>query len=136
MTDAVDGGDPDGRPGADDDAVAASDASWLSDDGVVLAFAGAASLLAAATAHRRGQSPAVVGPALVAGGVAAVAVGLDVATDRVAGTPVEVAVGGAALAGALAALGWSHWVNAATLGTAAALVLWRVVDVERRGAER
>ena len=107
----------------------------LSDDGILLLVAGAACLLAAATAHTRGQP----GPVVVFGAAAAV-VALppfvaDLLSAYVPDLRVHLLVGAAAaLAGALALPG-GHYLDAATFGAAAALVLWRVVDVEFLGAE-
>lgn len=108
----------------------------ISDDGIVLAFAGAACLLAALNAATTDQSLLVVAFAVVAGVVAVVAVAADVLAGFVPDTRVHLAVGGAALLGGLAAAPGRHWPNVATLGVAAALAFWRVVDVEFRGAER
>ena len=107
----------------------------LSDDGILLLVAGVACLLAAATARTRGQP----GPVVVFGAAAAV-VALppfvaDLLSAYVPGLRVHLLVGAAAaLAGALVLSG-GHYLDAATFGAAAALVLWRVVDVEFLGAE-
>ena len=106
----------------------------LSDDGILLLVAGAACLLAA-TARTRGQP----GPVVVFGAAAAV-VALppfvaDLLSAYIPDLRVHLLVGAAAaLAGALALPG-GHYLNAATFGAAAALVLWRVVDIEFLGAE-
>jgi hypothetical protein len=129
----------DSESGSADGATADGDeklAPGLSDDGIVLFFAALAGLLAATTAHSAGQPLPVVGFAVLAGLPALAAFLADVLTDVVPGTGLELVVGGAALAGALAAVPGRHYVNLATLLVAAALVLWRVVDVEFRDAER
>ena len=59
----------------------------------------------------------------------------DLLTGFVPDLRVHVGVGaGASVAGAFALAG-HHWVNAGTFAVAAALVLYRVVDVEYRGAD-
>lgn len=111
-------------------------APGLSDDGIVLFFAALACLLAAATAHSTGQPRLVVGFALLAGAPAATAFLADVASGFVPGSGLESLVGGAALVGAAAAVPGRHYANVATLLVAGALVLWRIIDVEVRDAER
>ena len=133
-TDAGDAAD-DADAGADPDAGERL-APGLSDDGIVLFFAALACLLAAATAHRTGQPRLVVGFALLAGVAAAAAFLADVASRFVPGSGLESLVGGAALVGAALAIPGRHYANIATLLVASALVLWRVVDVEVREAER
>ena len=107
----------------------------LSDDGILLLVAGGACLLAAATARTRGQPGSVVVFGMAAGAVALPPFVADLLSAYVPGLRVHLLVGAAAaLAGALALPG-GHYLNAATFGVAAALVLWRVVDVEFLGAE-
>lgn len=120
----------------EDEAEAEEVAPRLSDDGIMLAFTGAASLLAATTASVTGEPRPIAVFAGVAGGTAIGAFAVDVVTDYVPDNRVHLLVGAAALVGALFALPGRDWVNVATLGVAAALVLWRVVDTEYRGAER
>lgn len=108
----------------------------LSDDGIMLAFAGGACLLAATAASVTGQPRPIAVFAGVAGGTAIAAFAGDVFTDYVPDNRVHLLVGGAALVAAALALPGRDWANVATLGAAAALVLWRVVDVEYRDAER
>jgi hypothetical protein len=110
-------------------------APGLSDDGIVLFFAAFGSLLAAATASRTGQPDLVVAFAVLAGVPAAVAFLADVLSEYVPGTGLEALVGGTALVGAALAVPGRHYANVATLLVASALVLWRVFDVEFRGAE-
>lgn len=111
-------------------------APGLSDDGVVLALAAAACLLAAGTASSTGQPQPVVVFAGVAGTPAVVAFLADALSEYVPGTGVELLVVGAALVGAAFAAPGRHYVNVATLAVAAALVGWRIYDVEFRDAER
>ena len=125
-------GSPDGGTAGEDEKLAPG----LSDDGVVLFFAALACLLAATTAYSTGEPLPIVVFAVLAGLPAGAAFLADVLTDFVPGTGLELLVGGSALAGALFAVPGRHYVNLATLLVAAALVLWRVVDVEYRGAER
>ena len=107
----------------------------LSDDGILLLVAGAACLLAAATARAQGQLEPVVVFGAAAAAVALPPFVVDLLSAYVPGLRVHLLVGGAAaLAGALALPG-GHYLNATTFGAAAALVLWRVVDVEFLGAE-
>ena len=117
---------------ADDDGLAPG----LSDDGILLFFAALASLLAATTAYSTGQPQAVTVFAILAGLPALVAFVADLGSEFVPGTGLELLVGGAALVGGGFAVPGRHYANAATLFVAAALVLWRVVDVEFRDAER
>lgn len=111
-------------------------APGLSDDGILMFFAALACLLAALTAHTTGQPDPVAVFAVVASVPAGVAFVADVLSDFVPGTGLELLVGGAALVGALFAVPGRYYVNIATLLVAASLVLWRVVDVEFRDAER
>jgi len=107
----------------------------LSDDGILLLVAGVACLLAAATARARGQPGSVVVFGAAAAVVALPLFVADLLSAYVPGLRVHLLVGAAAaLAGALALPG-GHYLNATTFGAAAALVLWRVVDVEFLGAE-
>ena len=107
----------------------------LSDDGILLLVAGVACLLAAATARTRGQPGPVAVFGAAAGAVALPPFVVDLLSAYVPGLRVHLLVGGAAaLAGAFALPG-GHYLNAATFGAAAALVLWRVVDVEVLGTE-
>lgn len=126
VADADPGEDP------DDDTLAPG----LSDDGILLFFAGLASLLAATTAASTGEPQPVTVFAVLAGLPALAAFAADLVSDFVPGTGLELLVGGSALAGGLFAVPGRHYVNIATLFVAAALVLWRVVDVEFRDAER
>lgn len=107
----------------------------LSDEGVLLVFAGLACVLAALTAASRGQSQPVVVFGGAAGVVALVVFVVDYATGHVPRLWVHLLVGGGATVAGAFALSAQHWVNAGTFGAAAALVLWRVVDVEVRGAD-
>lgn len=125
--------------GSADEATADGDeklAPGLSDDGIVLFIAALGCLLAATTAYSTGEPPAIVVFAVLAGLPSMAAFLADVLTDFVPGTGLELLVGGSALVGALFAVPGRHYVNLATLLVAAALVLWRVIDVEFRGAER
>ncbi len=129
-------GSSSGARGADVD----EDDEWvplegLSQEGLLLLFAGLACGTASLTALSRGQPQPVVvfGAATAAGALAVFAV--DLASEFVPSVTVHLAVGGgASIAGAFALAG-RHWVNAGTFAVAAALVLWRVVDVEYRGAD-
>ena len=106
----------------------------LSDEGLLLLFAGAACLLATGTAAVRGQPEPVVVFGAGAAVVAVAGVAADLRSGRDPGTGTHLGVGvGAVVAAGFAAPG-RHLVNVATFGLAAALVLWRVVDVEYRGA--
>ena len=142
MSDESGAAEPAGPPadaGTDGDVDAEVDeppAPGLSDDGILLFFVALGCLLAASTAYTTGQSLAIVVFAVLAGAPAAVAFLADVVSEFVPGTRLELMVGGAALVGAAAAVPGRHYVNIATLVVAAALVGWRVVDVEVRGAER
>ena len=124
----------DAEPGADADGDTL--APGLSDDGILLFFAALASLLAATTAVSTGQPQAVTVFAVLAGLPALAGFAADLVSGFVPGTGLELLVGGAALVGGLFAVPGRHYVNIATLFVAAALVLWRVVDVEFRDAER
>lgn len=143
---ATDGeGSPAGAsPGAEPGPPPADDADdgepWvpfegLSDEGLLLLFAGLACVLAALTASSQGQPQPVVVFGAAAGAVALVVFLADAVSGFVPRLWVHLLVGGgAAVAGAFALAG-RYWVNAGTLGAAAALVLYRVVDVEFRGAD-
>lgn len=104
----------------------------LSDDGVILALAGAACLLAATTAHVRGQPEQVTFFALMAGIPAVGAVLLDFATDYVPGVRVHLLLGVAAVLGATFAVPDRHYVNIATLLVAGLMGLGRVYEREYR----
>ena len=93
------------------------------DEWVLLVFAGLACLLAAV--NRSQPEPVVVF------GAAAGAVGL--LSEYAPGLWAHLAVGGGALLAAGFAAPGRHYVNVATFGAAAALVLWRVFDLEYRG---
>lgn len=108
----------------------------LSDDGILLVFAGVACLLAATTALSTEQFQPIIVFALLAGVSALTAFAVDVITDYVPGNSVHLLVGAAALVAGLFAIPGRNYVNIATLFAASALVLWRVYDVEFRGAER
>lgn len=128
-------------PAADEDGEtpAADDEEWvpfegLSDEGMLLLFAGLACALAALTAASEGYPRPAVAFGGAAGAAAVVVFVADGLTGYVPPTPVLLLVGGgAAVAAGFAATG-RHWFNAATFGAAAALLLYRVVDVEYRGA--
>lgn len=105
----------------------------LSDDGVILALAGAACLLAAGTAYSLGQPGPIVVFAVLAGVPAVVAVGADLLTDYTTGLRPHLVLGVAALVGAAAAVPGEHYVNVATLGVASLMGLGRVFEVEVRG---
>ncbi len=122
--------EPDGGAGDDETEPLAG----LSDEGVLLLFAGAACLLATGTATVRGQPEPVVVFGAGAATVGLVGVAADLLSSRVPGTGVHLGVGVGAVVAAAAAVPGRHLVNVATFGLAAALVLWRVVDVEYRGA--
>lgn len=111
-------------------------APGLSDDGILLLFAGMACLLAASTAYTTGQPQPITVFAVLAGVPAAVAFVADVLSEFTPGTGLELLVGGAALVGGVFAVPGRHYANVATLLVAAALIIWRVVDVEFRDAER
>lgn len=148
MTDATGGATGDGgeavpadAEGDDEAADEAVDeertyAPGLSDDGILLFFAGVACLLTAGTAYSTGQPQAVVVFAALAGAPALGAFVADVVSEFVPGTGLELLVGGAALVGAGFAVPGRHYANIATLGVAAGIVGWRVYDVEVRDAER
>jgi hypothetical protein len=105
----------------------------LSDDGVILALAGVACLLAAGTAASRGQPGPVAVFAVLAGAPAVVAVGADFLTDYTPGLRPHLLLGVAALVGAVAAVPGEHYVNVATLGVASLMGLGRIFEVEVRG---
>jgi hypothetical protein len=105
----------------------------LSDDGLILALAGAACLLAANTAYERGQPDAVIVFALLAGLPALAAVVADLATDYVPDIRVHLLLGGAALLGAIFAVPGRHYANIATLLVASLMGLGRVLEIEYRG---
>jgi hypothetical protein len=105
----------------------------ISDDGLVLALAGAACLLAANTAYSRGQPDAVIVFAMLAAVPALGAVVADLATDYVPGIRVHLLLGASALVGAVFAVPGRHHVNIATLGVAGLMGLGRVFEVEYRG---
>lgn len=138
-------GDGDGADPASDEAAAASadrDAETttpmpgLSDDGILMFFAAAACLLSAAVGVTT-DLPVSVAVIAAAGGVpAGVAFVADVRSAFVPGSRLELLVGGAAVIGALLAVPGRYYVTIGTLLAAAALVLWRVFDVEVRDAER
>lgn len=108
----------------------------FSDDGIMLLFSGAACLLATLTATTTGQPAAVWALAAASAVVAVGAVGVDVAADYVPRLRVHLFVGVTAGGAAALSVPGEYWINAATLGAAAALVLWRVVDVRFRDAEQ
>lgn len=122
-------------PETDDDAETRL-ASSLTDDGIVLFFAGLACLLAAATAYSSGQPRPVVVFGLLAGAPALAGFIGDALSEFVPGTGLELLVAGSALVGAGFAAPGRYYINVATLGIAAALVGWRIYDVEQRDAER
>lgn len=133
----TDGGKDDG-----DDAVDADqdDDEWvplegLSDEGLLLVFAGLACLFATMTAYTRGQPQPVVVFGSAAAAVAITVVAVDLLSGYVPGLWAHLLVGGGAVTAAGFAAPGRHYANVATFGVAAALVLWRVVDVEVRGAE-
>jgi len=106
----------------------------LSQEGFLLVFAGVAAALASSTALRQGQPRLVVlaGGATALGALAVVVV--DLLSELVPPPAVHLAVGGGASVAGAVALAGRHWVNAATFAVAAALVLYRAVDVAFRGA--
>ena len=107
----------------------------LSQEGLLLLFAGLACGMASLTALSRGQPQPVVVFGAATGVVALAVFAVDLFTGLVPDIRVHVGVGaGASVAGAFALAG-NHWVNAGTFAVAAALVLYRVVDVEYRGAD-
>ena len=107
----------------------------LSQEGLLLFFAGLACGMASLTALGRGQPQPVVVFGAATGVVALAVFAVDLLTGFVPDIRVHVGVGaGASVAGAFALAG-RHWVNAGTFAVAAALVLYRVVDVEYRGAD-
>ena len=131
MSQTEGGESADGPSESDDETVPLA---GLSDEGLLLLFAGAACLLATGTAAARGQPEPVVVFGAGAAIVAIVGVAADLRSGRDPRTGTHLGVGvGAVVAAGFAAPG-RHLVNVATFGLAAALVLWRVVDVEYRGA--
>ena len=102
----------------------------LSDEGVLLFFAGVACLLATVTAATRGQPEPVVAFGAAAGAVGLLVVAVDLLSGYVPGQWTHLAVGGGALLAAGFAAAGRHYVNVATFGVAAALVLWRAFDLE------
>ncbi|PSP68547.1 hypothetical protein BRC85_01480 [Halobacteriales archaeon QS_1_69_70] len=107
----------------------------LSQEGLLLLFAGLACGMASLTALSRGQPQPVVVFGAATAVVALAVFAVDLLTGLVPDMRVHVGVGaGASVAGAFALAG-QHWVNAGTFAVAAVLVLYRVVDVEYRGAE-
>jgi len=102
----------------------------LSDEGVLLFFAGVACLLATVTAATRGQPEPVVAFGAAAGAVGLLVVVVDLLSGYVPGRWTHLAVGGGALLAAGFAAAGRHYVNVATFGVAAALVLWRVFVLE------
>ena len=107
----------------------------LSQEGLLLLFAGLACGMASLTALGRGQPQPVVVFGAATGVVALAVFAVDLLTGFVPDLRVHMGVGaGASVAGA-SALAGRHWVNAGTFAVAAALVLYRVVDVEYRGAD-
>ena len=141
-----DAGPDDGAAGASTEAAARSPeddsapGEWvpfegLSQEGLLLLFAGLACGMASLTALSRGQPQPVVVFGAATGVVALAVFAVDLLTGLVPDMRVHVGVGaGASVAGAFALVG-QHWVNAGTFAVAAALVLYRVVDVEYRGAD-
>ena len=67
--------------------------------------------------------------------VAVAGVAADLFSGRDPGTGTHLGVGAGAVVAAGFAVPGRHLLNVATFGLAAVLVLWRVVDVEYRGAE-
>jgi hypothetical protein len=119
-----------GSPAADD-----ADDEWvpfegLSQEGLLLVFAGAASGVAALTALKRGQAQPVVVFGAAAAAVALAVVAIDLLSGYVPDLWVHLVVGGGASVAGAVALAGRHWINAITFAVAAALVLYRVVDVE------
>ena len=107
----------------------------LSDDGILLLIAGVACLLAAATARTRGQPGSVVVFGAAAAVVALPPFVADLLSAYIPDLRVHLLVGAAAALAGVFALPGGHYLDAATFGAAAALVLWRVVDVKFLGAE-
>ncbi|MFT4883323.1 MAG: hypothetical protein ACI8U4_000827 [Natronomonas sp.] len=105
----------------------------ISDDGLILALAGAACLLAANTAYGRSQPNAVIVFASLAAVPALAAAVADLATDYVPSIRIHLLLGAAALTGAAFAVPGRHYVNIATLGVAGLMGLGRVIEVEYRG---
>jgi hypothetical protein len=125
----------DDRSEAPDDDEEWTPLAGLSDEGLLLLFAGSACLFAATTATTRGQPEPIAVSGAAAAVVALVIFTADLLSAYVPGSRVHLLVGGAALVGTGGAVLGRHYINAATLGVAAALVLWRVFDVEVLGAE-
>jgi len=107
----------------------------LSDEGLLLLFAGLACGMAAITAVNRGQPQPIVVFGAAAGAVALVVFAVDFVSGHVPRRWVHLLVGGGASVAGAFALAGRHWVNAGTFGVAAALVLYRVLDLEFLGAE-
>ncbi|QLD85476.1 hypothetical protein HWV23_06970 [Natronomonas halophila] len=107
----------------------------LSDDGLILALAGAACLLAANTAYSRSQPDAVIVFAMLAAVPALAAVVADLATDYVPTIRIHLLLGASALVGAAFAVPGRHYANIATLAVAGLMGLGRVFEVEYRGKE-
>jgi hypothetical protein len=124
-----------GSPGDEPDEEEWVPVEGLSQEGLLLFFAGLACGMASLSALSRGQPQPVVVFGAAAAAVALVVFAVDLLTGVVPDLWVHLVVGaGASVAGAFA-LGGRHWGNAVTFAVAAALVLYRVVDVEYRGAD-
>lgn len=128
-----------GSQADDPDASDPDDEEWvplegLSQEGILLFFAGLAAGMASLTALSRGQPQPVVVFGATAGGVALAVGAVDLLSGVVPPMWVHLLVGGSASVAGAFALAGRHWVNAGTFAVAAALVLYRVVDVEYRGA--
>lgn len=108
----------------------------VSTDGILLALAGTACLLAATTAAVADQPRLVTALAVVAGLPAVLAAAADVATDYGPSLTFQLVLGVAALAGALAAVPGRHYVTIATLGVAGLMGLGRIYEVKVRGKPR
>jgi hypothetical protein len=135
----TDGGETDGDDAATD--TDQDDEEWvplegLSQEGLLLLFAGLAAGMASLTALSRGQPQPVVVFGAAAGVVAIALFAVDLLSGYAPDLWAHLLVGGGALLAAGFAVPGRHYVNAATFGVAAALVLWRVVDVEILGADR
>lgn len=107
----------------------------LSTEGVILALAGAACLLAATTATLRAEPDLVVALAVIAGVPSVLASVVDLLSEYVPGTELHLLLGVAASAGALVALPGRHYLTAATLGVAGLMGLGRIYEVEVRGKD-
>ena len=107
----------------------------LSTEGMILVLAGAACLLAAATAAPRGEPDLVVALAVIAGAPAALASIVDLLSRYVPGMGLHLLLGVAASAGALVALSGPHYLTAATLGVAGLMGLGRIYEVEVRSKD-